>query len=346
MDNITLPLVSLNGTDVLCPQPLLWTESAIENRRARLIVCIAAIFTHSIFWLQLAFCSSVRQSSMQWLYAYLVTDIFLLFRYFFIYIIYTTTADCNPNRSWVLFMYYFEALLDNYMNILEVYILLALNVCRYIQIAYNRNVYRIHTKSLILSHLLIYILPAISLFVQFYTGWSQIKIIPRDSCQVVYTNIYIQVFNVITAFALPIFLNILVIYMSVRHVRLTSTLQRAAHHVSAREKYNRSLVIQFLLFYIIWVSLWSPNVIVFQISISDDIITRNVRLLNFIEIVLDPIIIAALDVRFWQEWRRTFLYVKTNQFRSRTNAGRVQPTTTNAQKAVSNKNPRLQTTKF
>ena len=229
------------------------------------------------------------------------------------------------------------------MNILEVYILLALNICRHIQIAYNRNVYQLYGKYLLAAHVCIYTVTSISVLIQFYARSCQLLIVPRNYCQVVYTNVYIQVFNVITAFALPIALNIIIIYCSVRHVRSTSTMRAGVHHVSARQKYNRSLVIQFLVFYTIWLSLWSPNVITFQVSITDGNVTRYVRMLNFVEIALDPIIIAALDVRFWQEWRRVILHLKPNNLCNGTNPARVQPTTT-AANIPSVKQPRLDAT--
>jgi hypothetical protein len=135
------------------------------------------------------------------------------------------------------------------------------------------------------------------------------------------------------------------IYASVRHVWLTSNLQQTQHHVSAREKYNRSLVIQFLSFYIIWLALWSPNVIVFQVSVSGNNLLATVRLLNFAEIAIDPIIIAALDVRFWHAWRKAWTYVKNNILFKRSNRGRIQPSSTNPN-IFSIRTPRLPTTAF
>ena len=345
MTTATMESSIFNSTNSTCLQPLLWTQAATNSRSARLYVCIIALFTHSIFWLQLVFCSSVRQKSMQWIYAYLITDILVLFRFFFTYIAHTASAQCEPSQSWVLFVCYFEATVDNYLNILEVYILLALNICRYIQIAYKKNVYRVHKKLLILAHVGIYSCSLISLLIQFVFGWTQLDVYVKDACEVTYTNIYVQIFNILTAFALPIGLNILVIYASVRHVRLTSTLQRAAHHVSAREKYHRSLVIQFIVFYTIWVTLWSPNIIVFQVSVGGANLTSFVRLLNFIEIALDPMIIAALDVRFWQAWKKCWVYLKQTIFYNRPMQGRIQPTSTNVN-VFSLKTPQLRTTAF
>jgi hypothetical protein len=345
MDTATIESSIFNSTNITCSRPLLWTQATIDDQKARLYVCIIATFTHSIFWLQLVFCSSVRQKSMQWIYAYLITDILLIFRFFFTYIVHTTSTECEPSQAWTLFFCYFGATADNYLNILEVYILLALNVCRYAQIAYNRNVYQVHKKLLILAHVGIYLGSLISLLIQFLSGWCQLDVSLGHTCKVTYTNIYIKIFNIITAFALPIGLNIIMIYASVRHVRLTSTLQRAQHHVSAREKYNRSLVIQFLVFYIIWVSLWSPNVIVYQVSIGGNV-TAIVRLLNFIEIALDPIIIAALDVRFWQAWQTSWVYLKHRLLLYNLPIrGRIQPTPPNLN-VVSLEPPPLRTTAF
>ncbi len=302
--------INSNDTNTLCPLSLSWTQSSIDNQQQRLIVCIIASIIHSIFWLQLVFCPSLRHKSIQWIYAYLATDILLLFRFFFIYIVYTTSTECQPSKSWALFMCYFETIGDIYPNLLEAYILLALNICRHVQIAYNRNVYATNRLLLIIIHLCIYSIPIFILLVQFLTGWAQLEPFTHDVCDVLYTNAYIQIFNIVIAFALPILLNILVIYASFRHVRLISTLQRAKHHVSAREKYNRSLVIQFLVFYTIWIALWAPNIIVDQLTKGENGITKFVILLNLIEICLDPIIIGALDVRFWKVWRQLWLKLK------------------------------------
>ena len=147
---------SINNTNNLCSSSLLWSETTINSQRPILYVCIIAAIMHAVFWLQPAFCSSVRQKSMQWLYAYLVTDILLLMRFFFVFIVRTTSTDCMPNRSWYLFVSYLEAFADNYLNILEVYILFALNLCRYAQITKNKNVYITNTRLLVLAHVAIY----------------------------------------------------------------------------------------------------------------------------------------------------------------------------------------------
>jgi hypothetical protein len=252
---------------------------------------------------------------MQWLYAYLATDILLLFRFFSTFIVHTISYDCTPSRAWYFFICYFEAGVDNYLNILEVYILLALNLCRYVQIVRNKNVYVTNPRLLTLAHVVIYLIPLIFFIIQFFIGWAKLVQFPGDSCDISYENVCSQIINIIIAFVLPIGLNILVIFLSIRHVHLTSRLNRAQHHVSAREKYHRSLVIQFLVFYTVWLSLWSPNIIVYQFTSGASTASFVASLLNYIEISLDPIIVGALDVRFYQAWKKFCVYVKNKSLR-------------------------------
>jgi hypothetical protein len=262
---------------------------------------------------------------MQWLYAYLVTDILLLMRFFFLFIVHTTSDECVPNRAWSLFICYIEAVVDNYLNILEVYILLALNICRYAQIAYNKNVYVTNVRLLVVAHLTIYLVPLAFLVIELFVGWADIEIFVPGSCDVAYTNVYAKAVNIVFSFALPILLNIFVLYCNIRHVHLTSRLRQTQHHVTAREKYHRSLVTQFLVFYTIWLLLWSPNLIVYQFANGISNLTIIASLLNYIEITLDPIIIAGLDVRFQKLWRNLWIYFKNTILCKRTNQRRIAP---------------------
>jgi len=324
-----MSIYDLNISNGTCLSGFYWNSEERASRYSRLYTCIAASFLHAIFWSQLIFCSSVRQKSMQWIYAYLITDIFLLLRFFITYIVHTIPSACQASPLWQWIVCYFDGTVDNYFNVLEIYILLALNICRYIQIKYNRNPYRSYTKTLIFTHLGIYIIPLIYSFIQFYFNWCILEGYGTNRCLVVYSNVSIQVFNLIFTFFLPIFMNLFVIGASVQHVRLTSGLQRSQHHISARDKYHRSLVIQFMIFYTIWLSLWSPNVILFQMSVGTADLVALFRLLNFIEIAVDPIIIAALDVRFWYAWKNAFRASADKIRYTTTNQRRVQPSTVN-----------------
>jgi len=323
---LPIELINTNGT---CLPPLLWNQTSIDNRRPLLYVCIIATIIHSGFWLQLLFCPTVRQKTMQWLYAYLATDILLLFRFFSTFIVHTVSKECTPSRAWYFFICYSEAAVDNYLNVLEVYILLALNLCRYLQIARNKNVYVTNVRLLTLAHVIIYLLPFISFILQFFIGWARLVQFPGDSCDISYVNVYSEILNTIIAFALPISLNILVIFLSIRHVHLTSRINRGQHHVSAREKYHRSLVIQFLVFYTVWLSLWSPNIIVYQFTSGTNTATLVASLLNYIEIALDPIIISALDVRFQKVWSKLWTHFRNTVTCNRINQRRIVPIITN-----------------
>ncbi|UJR27452.1 hypothetical protein I4U23_008741 [Adineta vaga] len=319
-------LLQLNSTANTCSFALLWNESTIDSQRPILYVCIMASFTHAMFWLQIICCSALRQKTMQWIYAYLITDILLLMRFFFLFIVHTTSTDCQPNESWYLFISYFEAIFDNYLNILGVYILLALNICRYAQIARNRNVYVTHVRLLVAAHFGIYFIPLILLIIQISVGWAKLDAHGGEICDLRYTHIYVQVFNVLIAFVFPLSCNVIVIYASVRHIHLVSHLRQGRHHVSAREKYHRSLVIQFLVFYTIWMLLWSPNIIVYQLQNKNGKIISICQLLNFIEIVLDPIIIAALDARFQYAWNNVWKFMKRKyRLKSNRNHRQIEP---------------------
>lgn len=118
------------GNDT-CNLTLLWSQTSIDSRRPLLYVCLIASIMHILFWLQVAFFPTLQQKSMQWLYAYLITDILLLIRFFFAFIVHTMSQECIYNRIWFLFVCYTEGIVDNYLNTLEGYILLGLNICRY-----------------------------------------------------------------------------------------------------------------------------------------------------------------------------------------------------------------------
>ncbi|CAF2945198.1 unnamed protein product [Rotaria sp. Silwood2] len=329
MNNIIIHTISSNDTNESCPAPLLWSRDVVDDEQAALGICLTASIIHAVFWFQLIFSSSIRQASMQWIYAYLLTDVFLLFRLYFSYTLHTTSTECHPSTSKILFICYFEAILDNYFNILKVYILLVLNLCRYVQIVYNKNVYAFNKILLLLAHLVIYIIPLLVYIAPCIVGWTDVGGFVRDTCVIFYANMYIQIFNTIFAFALPIFLNLLVIYASIRHVHKKATLRKSQHYVSASEKFHRSLVFQFVCFYTVWLGLWSPNIIVYQASLNKKLLIYIVGILNYLLIALDPLIIATLDFGFWHAWKKHLWRVKDAASRIHPSTRRVQPITGN-----------------
>jgi len=172
-------------------------------------------------------------------------------------------------------------------------------------------------------------MPVILFIIQLSVGWAQLVKFVGGSCDVSYTNIYVQAINIVFRFVLPIVLNIFIIYCNMRHVRLTSRLRRTQNHVSAREKYHRSLLIQFLVFYTVWLLLWSPNLIVYQFTIGISDVTIITSLLNYIEIALDPIIISGLDVRFQKVWHKLWTHLRNTVTCNRRNQRRILPITIN-----------------
>ncbi|CAF3982942.1 unnamed protein product [Rotaria sordida] len=197
--------------------------------------------------------------------------------------------------------------------------------------------------ALAISHVLIYVIPLIVYIAPCLLGWTDAGGFIRDTCVIFYANTYIQIFNTIFAFALPIFLNILVMYASIHHVRAKAALQKSQHYVSAREKLNRSLVIQFICFYTVWGGLWSPNIIVYQASINKKDLIYIVGLLNYINVAIDPIIVAALDFRLWHAWRKHIIRVKRTVLFQKISHGRVKPSTANVN-TISARTPRQKTT--
>jgi hypothetical protein len=113
------------------------------------------------------------------------------------------------------------------------------------------------------------------------------------------------------------------------HVHLTSRLTAQQHHETAREKYHRSLVIQFVVFYTVWLLLWSPNLLIYQFTSGTSDGTVIASLLNFIEITVDPIIIAALDVRFQKIWLKIWVLSTNFLRRRRPDQRRIAPIITN-----------------
>lgn len=313
-----------------CLKTLLWTQTFIDRKRPQLCTYIFAAIVHSLFWLQVIFFPFLRQKSLTWIYSYMFTDALLICRFFFSYIIHTRFAECQTNMSWLLFNCYFEATADSYLNILEPYILLALNICRYIQIAYNRNVYEIYPKRLVIFHLSIYLIPLIVYISEFLFGWIQFDGFMSNNCDMSYTSVHVKVINIVFGCILPVSLNVLVISVSVRHVHLTTALRGTQYYTSARQKYQRALAIQFLCFYIIWLALWLPYIITIQMSVNrSDVISKS-ALASALETTIDPIIIVALDVQLRKVWRKIWIYVKKYLPFNQCNLRRIEPATINS----------------
>ena len=167
MDNITNDSLILNDTNETCLRPLLWTQEVVNSRKTAtlyLYYCCNSSCNILVSTCFLSICSTKINAMDLCLSFYRHISSFEIFFHLFCH---TMSTECDPSATWIFFNCYFEATVDNYFNILEVYILLVLNLCRYVQISYNRDVYRVHTPLLIISHLCIYVIPLFVLLIQF-----------------------------------------------------------------------------------------------------------------------------------------------------------------------------------
>ena len=262
---------------------------------------VAAIL-HVLFWIQLLTYPSVRQWSMQWVYAYLGTDLFLLVRFFLLYV-YRWWPVClsDPFPDMICLG---EAILDNYLNLLQSYILLALNICRYLQIVHNHDVYSLNRRAIMIGHVLIYSLPLLGHVLAEYFGLTHLKASPGDTCDLLPVSWTISIAFLLLSYFVPVILTLAFLSFSLAHVRNTDGIRSPAL-VDARHKYHRQLAAQSGVFYSLWLLFWSPHVLLFPFVNKRDTIGMIAQVFNYISITIDPIVISALDVRLLKAWKLT-----------------------------------------
>jgi hypothetical protein len=281
---------------------ILWSPQAAKMVRPIFYICIVAAISHLLFWIQFVAYPSVRQRSMQWLYAYLVTDLLLLIRFFFFYA-YRWSSICVPHL-FRLIICYCEAIFDNYLNLLQSYILLALNICRYLQIVHNHNVYSSNRCTIVIAHLLIYTLPFVGHVVAILCGWSKLESPPGDACDLLPVSLTIQLLFLLFSYFIPVILALFFLLLSLNYIRNTDGIQ-TKEIVDARLKHHRQLVIQSGVFYSLWLIFWSPHLLVFPFYYMQSTVGMIAQILNYISVTIDPVVIAALDTRFSQVWKST-----------------------------------------
>lgn len=287
-----------------------WSPSTLDSLGPTLYVSSIAVAIHTLFWIQFLVFPSLRQRNMMWLYIYLITDFLLISRFFILYGIRLAIACLFPTPRNVLC--YFEAASKFYINTVQTYLLLAFNVCRYKQIVSNRNIYLERPRLIVLAHVLIYILPVVNIIVQFLTNLSQIRRRRGGSCDIIYSSTIVQIFNLFVIYIIPVFLNIIILGLGIRYVSSVKGVV-STQIIRIRRKRQRVLVLQTLVFYSIWCLLWSPDVLSFQfINVNSDpaIVTS---LLSYMEIALDPALIAIVDIRFLTTWRTLYNKMKRHR---------------------------------
>jgi hypothetical protein len=286
---------------------ILWSEQAARTVKPLFYICIVATIIHILFWIQLIAYPTVRRWSMQWLYAYLATDLLLLVRFFLLYA-YRWWPICVSHFLRII-VCYSDAIFDNYLNLLQSYILLALNICRYLQIVHNHNVYSSNRYTIMIAHFFIYLLPLFGHIMAIKFGWAILQNPPGNTCDLLPVSLTIRIIFLLLSYFIPVILTLLFLFLCLNYVRNTDGIQ-TKEIVDARHKYHRQLVIQSSVFYSLWIILWSPHLLVFPFYYKNSRIGTIAQILNCISITLDPIIIAALDVRFLQAWKSTGDYLK------------------------------------
>lgn len=292
-----------------------WSQPAAKIVRPIFYLCIFATMSHLLFWIQFIAYPSVRQHSMQWVYAYLITDLLLLVRFFLIYI-YRWIPICVPH-FYRMVICYCEAIFDNYLNLLQSYVLLALNICRYLQIAYNHNVYSSNRRLIVVAHLLIYITPLFGHIISIICGWSKLEYPPGNVCDLLPGSLTIQLFFLLFSYFIPVILTLIFLLLSLNYIHNTHGIQTQVI-VDARLKHHRQLVVQSGVFYSLWLILWSPHLVVFPFLYKNSTVGTIAQILNYLSIAVDPIVIAALDVRFLHAWKSTGEYLRRYLRRQRT----------------------------
>jgi len=245
-----------------------------------------------------------------WLYAYLITDFLLITQFFILYGLGRASICLFTIPRQILC--YFEASSKFYITIMQSYLLLAFNVCRYKRIVSNRNIYLEKPRLIVLIHFLIYILPVLNVIIQFLTNLAQIWRRRGGSCGIQYESIIVQIFNLFIIYIIPVFLNIVVLGLGIHHVSSTQGIV-SEQIILLRRKRQRILVLRTLAFYSIWLILWSPNILSFQfINVNSDpaILTS---LLSYIQIALDPVLIGIVDIRFLTTWQTLWNKIKRHR---------------------------------
>ncbi len=299
---------------------VLWSKQTIRTIQPLFFICILATIIHLLFRIQLKAFPAARKRLMLWVYAYLDIDLLLLVRFFLLYA-YRWRLICVSYRLRTIICY-FEAIFDNYLNLLQSYILLALNICRYLQIAHNYNVYSSNRHTIIIIHFLIYFLPLIGYIGTIILGWTILQNPQGGICNLLPVSFIIRILFLLFSYFIPVILTLIFLFLSLNHIRNTNGIQ-AQEIVDARHKYHRQLVIQSSVFYSLWLLLWSPHLLLFPFYYKNGTIGNIAQILSYINITLDPIAISALDVRFLQTWRLTGDHLKRFIYRQQESRVRV-----------------------
>ena len=295
-------------------ETVLWSPQAAKLIKPSFYICIVAGVSHLLFWIQFIAYPSVRQRSMQWLYAYLVTDLLLLIRFFFFYA-YRWSSICVPHLL-RLALCYCEAIFDNYLHFLQSYILLALNICRYLEIVHKHDVYSIDRFTIKIVHFFLYALPFFGHIIAIICDWSKLESLPGDTCDLLPVSVTTRLLFLIFSYVIPVIFTAFFLLLSVNYIRNTDGIQ-IKEIVDIQLSHHRQLAIQSGVFCSLWLILWSPHLLIFPFYYKHSQVGMIAQILHCISITIDPIVIAVLDMRFLQVWKSISDDAKANLRRHR-----------------------------
>ncbi len=292
-----------------------WNSTNLLQNNIIFIICVLACILQFNLWLQLFIHKTKFDLSFIFSLGYISTDLFLISFYFIQYSI--------RIRSWIPVTRsscYFEAYSMFYFNLLESYSLTLLNACRYWQIVRNENVYRIHRRKVILISIIVPVLILLYFLIQNMFSWCIVSEEAGASCSLSYTNNIVRIWNLTIVLTLPILISFYMLTRALYFLR-----NRHAQQAMFRRNHHRQLIIHSLIFYSIWLSLWSPLMIVNFLDLDNinESIAFTVLVANTLEILADPIISIFLDKRFAQAWKKLYQWIE-RQFGGNMNA-RVNP---------------------
>jgi hypothetical protein len=275
-----------------------WNSTNLLQNNVLFILYIIAAILHINLWIQLFINKTKFDLSFIFSLGYVATDLFIILFYFIQYSI--------RIRSWIpitRLTCYFEAYAMFYFNLVEAYCLTLLNVCRYWQIVRNENAYKFHRRKVILISIIIPVWVLLNLIIQDIFGWCVVIEKAGASCNLLYTNSLVKIWNLTIVLILPILISF---YMVIR--ALYSLQSVHAQQAMVRRNHHHQLIIHSLIFYSIWLILWLPAMVMILINVDDmnEFIMFAALIANTFETLLDSVITIFLDKRFSQAWKKFY----------------------------------------
>jgi len=279
-----------------------WNLSNLLKNDVIFILYIIATIFHFQLWLQLFIHKTKFDLSFLFSLGYIAIDIFITLSYFIQYSIRIRSSIPVTHLSC-----YFEAYSVFYFNLYEPYCLAALNICRYLQIVRNQNIYKFHRRKLILISIIVPLLVLTNLIIQDVFGWCIVIEKSGASCTLAYTNIIARMWNLIIVLTMPILISFYMLFRAMHFLQNSH-----AQQVLMRRNHHHRLIIHSFIFYSIWLCLWLPLMIIILLDVDDinESISFVASIACTLETLMDPFISFFLDKRFAKAWKKSYILIK------------------------------------